>query len=319
MSRPRQKSRNSWRRFLVMALAGLLLFFVAMPSYHMFDSWSRYQQQRRDIIAIRKGRKHPTLFEFQRARKERYKIPAWRPFGEELATRVKRIRVHLTPNDKLQFEKLSHFKHLQELEITIESPFRLELPTELADLSSVTELTLVGNELGDLSQVTELTKLKSLTLVAPRMPDMPDLTRLTSLARVKFVADRLRPADWAHKLPSLKTLLLLSNQVDDLSSITHMENLDLVTITGQNQDLAPLARIASLRQLTLHDVSVNSRVINRIPGLQKLALRNAELIDPDMLSNSIEWIRFSAEESKHGWRGVCIERWPRSAMFLGQD
>ena len=219
MSKLSQKSKNFGPRFIVMALVGLLLLLVAMPGYHMFESWRRYQQQRQDIITIRKGRKHPTRFEFQGPRNERYKIPAWRPFAEELDARVKRIRVHLTPNDKVQFEKLSHFNHLEELELTIETPFRLELPAELTDLSSVTELTLAGDELGDLSRVTALTKLTSLTLVAPNMPEMPDLTGLNSLKRVELVADRLSPADWAHKLPPLESLLLLSNQVGDLTSI----------------------------------------------------------------------------------------------------
>lgn len=319
MPRLNDKSKNIGRRFIVMALVGLLLLLAAMPGYHMFAGWRRYQQQRLDIITIRKGGKYPTRFEFQGPRKERYKIPTYRPFAEDLSKRVQRIRVHVSPEDKVRLEKLSHFKHVQELELTIESPFRLELPAELTELSNVTELTLVGNGFGDLSAVATLTKLKSLNLVAPKMPGIPDLTHLHSLKRVQLVADRLSPADWAHNLPPLERLVLLSNHLDDVTSLAHMQKLDLLTITGESHNLAPLTRMASLRQLTVHDASVNSEVVNRIPGLQKLAIRNADLVDPDMLSKSIELIRFSAEESKYGWRDACMERWPRSAMFLEQE
>ena len=170
MSKPSHRSKNDGRRFIVMALVGLLLLVVAMPSYHMFGSWSRYQQQRQGIITIRKGRKHPTLFEFQGPRNERNKIPAWRPFAEDLAGRVKRIRIHLAPNNNVQFEKLSHFDHLQELELTIETPFRLELPAELAGLSNVTaQQRVLAAEVGFLD-VSDPSKVHVLALASEDPP-----------------------------------------------------------------------------------------------------------------------------------------------------
>ena len=266
--------RSSYARkkpTLSLVLVGLLLIVVATAGYPLFVSWSRYQEQYRDIIAIRKGRGRPTVFEFRTTEKNDLKIPRWSPFSEQLAARVKRVNVRLTPKDTLPIQKLSKFKHLEELEVTLESrAARVELPAGLTDLTAITELTLVGDEIGDISRLSRLTNLRELTLVSAAMPEVPDLTDLPTLKRVELVADVLNPDDWANKLPPIERLFLLCNRLENIGAITRLQSLDLLVITGDGEEIAPLTKMSSLKQLTLHDRTVASTVVNQIPGIQRL-------------------------------------------------
>ncbi|MEO1618223.1 MAG: hypothetical protein AAFV88_20380 [Planctomycetota bacterium] len=301
---------------VALVLVGLLLIAVAAAGYPLILSWSRYQEQFRDIIAIRKGRGRPTVFEFRTTEKNHLKIPEWSPFGEQLAPRVKRINVRLRPEDSLPIQKLSKFKHLDELEITVASKAaRLELPAGLTDLTATTELTLVGDKIGDLAGLSELTNLKELTLIAAAMPEVPDLTDLPSLERVELVADVLNPDDWAHNLPSLERLDLLCNRLENIGAITRLQSLDQLVVTGVGKDFAPLTQMSTLKRLTLHDATVTSTVANQISGIQRLILVNSELVGPESLSSTIKLIE---SPSNLGWRDFYIDRWPHTESFLNQ-
>ena len=131
------------------------------------------------------------------------------------------------------------------------------LPSELGNLTNLTELSLWGNGITDISSLSDLTNLTVLNLSETRVTDFSSLAGLTNLTYLHLGYNDIRD---------------LSGLAGLLAGLTSLTSLDLTGInhsltSGAEQrsplDLSPLAGLTSLTQLNLN--------YNKISDLSPLA------------------------------------------------
>ena len=149
------------------------------------------------------------------------------------------------------------------------------LPSELGNLTNLTELSLWGNGITDISSLSGLTNLTDLNLRETRVTDISSLSDLTNLTDLNLRETRVTDISSLSDLTNLTVLNLSETRVTDFSSLaglTNLKSLDLKEIRGSLTsgaeqrsplDLSSLAGLTSLTQLNLS--------LNKISDLSPLA------------------------------------------------
>jgi internalin A len=131
------------------------------------------------------------------------------------------------------------------------------LPPEIAQLTNLRELALVGNQLTALPpEIAQLTNLRDLTLVGNQLITLPpEIARLANLQQLRLDGNQLTtlPPEIT-QLANLQQLRLGRNQLTTLPpEITQLANLRGLTLTGNQLTTLPpeIARLTNLQQLWL--------------------------------------------------------------------
>jgi hypothetical protein len=158
-----------------------------------------------------------------------------------------------------------------------------------ADLSNITELTLVGNSrLADLSPIAQCTSLQKLNISETAVRSvrcLEPLKKLQSLrasslewedeASLESSAVRHPPAhiDGLDKLISLEELILTDNAIENIEAITSMTELKVVSLSHCTslESIKPLISCKKLRRLDLGFSSFPPEELNLLEGLPLLA------------------------------------------------
>jgi len=153
----------------------------------------------------------------------------------------------------------------------------------LANLTGLTELELGANQISDISLLANLTSLIELGLEATEISDISPLASLTDLTSLNLWGSQVSDISPLAGLASLTQLDLGANQISDvfpLANLTSLTSLDL----GQNQisDISPLAKLTSLITLDLWG--------NQISDISPLA-NLTSLTELDLGSNNITHIK----------------------------
>ena len=183
-----------------------------------------------------------------------------------------------------------------------------ELPSEIAQLTKLKELTLDANRLTSLpSWIGQLTSLQILALIANELTALPpEIGKLTNLQELRLDGNRLTalPPEIGKltnlqtltldvneltalppeitKLTSLQTLTLKSNQLTALpQGIGKLTNLQILTLDRNQLTALPpeISQLTNLRELWLdsNGLATLPPEIGRLTSLQTLALKSNQL------------------------------------------
>jgi len=128
----------------------------------------------------------------------------------------------------------------------------------LANLTSLTSLSLSDNQISDISPLANLTSLTELELGANQISDISPLAGLASLTELELGANQISDISPLANLTSLTSLNLWYNQISDISPLANLTSLTELDL-GYNQisDISPLAGLASLTSLDLFDNQIS--------------------------------------------------------------
>jgi hypothetical protein len=111
----------------------------------------------------------------------------------------------------------------------------------LANLTNLTFLDLADNQISDISPLANLTSLTFLDLSDNQISDISSLVNLTSLIVLDLYSNQISDISPLANLTSLTDLGLYSNQISDISSLVNLTSLTWLIITAnQISDISPL-------------------------------------------------------------------------------
>lgn len=152
----------------------------------------------------------------------------------------------------------------------------------IRNLSSLTSLNMEANPISDISPVSNLTRLIMISFMATPVSDLVPLSQLNHLEFVNFSITRIKDLSPLSNLTSLKTLELMQNGFSDLSPLSNLVTLERLTIGSNKQisDLTPLKGLSNLKILwitedKIKDISSLSRLVN----LEELHAYSNEIAD----------------------------------------
>ena len=168
----------------------------------------------------------------------------------------------------------SETKHT--VEVLLEKAETTECDAADRKLSSLTELILSGNQIGDIKPLASLTKLNYLFLNSNQISDIKPLASLTNLTRLNLNNNKIKDIKplaslgFSHNscgvgilaavnrlfgiclLTNLTVLDLHNNQISDIKPLASLTNLtDLNLNNNQIKDIKPLASLTKLSALYL--------------------------------------------------------------------
>ena len=185
-------------------------------------------------------------------------------------------------------------------------------PITVADMKTLTELSVPGADIRDLtglefatnltdlnlrynygitdvSPLSGLTNLKTFTLGCNRFTDLSLLSGLTNLTDLNIGGNNFTDISWLSGLTSLTRLHLGNNNITDISSLVGLTNLTALGLSGNDlTDISPLAGLTKLNYLLLlrndlTDISPLAGLIN----MDYLDLRHNAIRDISPLSGLI--------------------------------
>lgn len=151
----------------------------------------------------------------------------------------------------IELDGLELAVNLEELILDYNSVRNLE---PIAGLTNLVHLSLGNNKLSDISGLASLTNLQSLMLDANEIVDISILTQLSKLTILSIQGNKVKDIGALADL-TIEFLNIGYNEIDDISSLLELENLQYVLIMNNPLDLTEGSETRSLIQ-TLEDNGV---------------------------------------------------------------
>ena len=155
--------------------------------------------------------------------------------------------------------------------------------TELDLAHTVTEVVTIR----DISALENLTSLTKLTLYGNQISDISPLTSLTALTYLDLSENRITDISPISNLPSLTELNLSRNRCDDISSVSSLPSLTKLDLSfNKIEDLSPLGRLTALTELNLYQTYIEDiSPLSNLTALTILYLNSNQISDISPLSN----------------------------------
>ena len=166
------------------------------------------------------------------------------------------------------------------------------LPEGIVGLSRLTQLSLIGTQVGDLSLLAWLTGLTGLSLDSTKVDDLSPVAGLTGLTRLSLSGTQVSDLSALAGLTGLMQLSLGDTQVGDLSPLAGLTGLTQLWLNGtQVSDLSPLMQLKGLTVLRLSQTQVsdsNTFSLTALTGLTELWLSHTQVSDLSFLADLTE-------------------------------
>ena len=156
----------------------------------------------------------------------------------------------------------------------------------LPDLTPLTRLSLLENlqlyctKLKDFSPLARCSKLVKLYYYGTEGADFATLGKLTQVQELEGGMSDLVNIDWIVNLPNLKSFTTFSEAVKDFSPLakTHLHVLHFLQMDKSGAiDLASVAKIAELKELSLEDMEVtNFESLSACVALEKVTVKQVK-------------------------------------------
>ena len=144
----------------------------------------------------------------------------------------------------------SETKHT--VEVLLEKAGTTECDEADRELSSVTELDLTGNAIGDIKPLASLTNLTVLDLTGNAIGDIKPLASLTNLTELDLIDNVIGDIKPLASLTNLTELDLSGNVIGDIKPLASLTNLTELDLSGNEiGDIKPLASLTNLTELSL--------------------------------------------------------------------
>ena len=115
-----------------------------------------------------------------------------------------------------------------------------------ADYKKVTRLSLLGNQLTDVTGLEKLTQLETLYLTDNQLTDVKGLEKLTQLTKLSIGGNQLTNVTGLEKLTQLRELHLAGNRLTDVKGLEKLAKLKELKL-GANPNLTK-AQIGELQK-----------------------------------------------------------------------
>ncbi|EAH3791641.1 LPXTG cell wall anchor domain-containing protein [Listeria monocytogenes] len=157
--------------------------------------------------------------------------------------------------------------------------------SSLSGLTNLEFLNLSSNQISDISELSELSKLRYLTIYSNQISDVSSLAHLTNLEFVNLYNNQISDISNLSNLTNLTYLSLSRNQISDLSSLSSLTKLMSLNLR-QNQisDSSALAGLVNLNYLDLANNQISD--ISKLASLSKLIdlkLTNQQITSPPIM------------------------------------
>ena len=199
-----------------------------------------------------------------------------------------RAALSLAPGDVLTQQAMQDLTEL-DASLPLGGPASVEISnlTGLEHATQLTELSLGGNDIIDISVLSGLTQLTSLDLWGNDIIDVSVLSGLTQLTWLSlngnFAVSDVSPLS---SLTQLTELYLSSNEVVDISPLSGLTQLTVLYLSSNEVvDISPLSGLTQLTELSLggNDI-IDISVLSGLTQLTELSLGGNDIIDISVLS-----------------------------------
>lgn len=157
--------------------------------------------------------------------------------------------------------------------------------------SDVTELSLGGLEIDDISALSRCRELVKLDLRDNRISDISALVDLQELEWLCLWNNRIEDLRPLMSLTKLTYLDLDSNNVTDISPLSYLVDIEELWLSGNElSSISPIAGLNSLRRLGLKDTGLNDDdldIVAGLIGLTELTIENNEALS----ANKVEELK----------------------------
>ncbi|EAH3957174.1 internalin, partial [Listeria monocytogenes] len=154
-------------------------------------------------------------------------------------------------------------------------------------INNLNNLSLVGNQIINISSLSGLTNLEFLNLSSNQISDISELSELSKLRKLTFYSNQISDVSSLSHLTNLDFLNLYNNQISDISSLSNLTNLTYLYLDhNQISDLSSLSSLTNLVSLNLRQnkISDNSALAGLI-NLKYLDLANNQISDISNLAS----------------------------------
>ncbi|HCV3198505.1 TPA: leucine-rich repeat domain-containing protein [Listeria monocytogenes] len=159
----------------------------------------------------------------------------------------------------------------------------------MENLTNLSYLDLIDNQISDISLLSNLTNLSYLDLTDNQISDISLLSNLTNLSYLDLENNQISDISPLSNLTKLVILSLAINQISDISPLSNLTNLELLPLAeNQISDISPLSNLTKLNYLFLDNQNISASkvkwndplsVTNTIKDL------NGNLIAPSTMSD----------------------------------
>ncbi len=153
--------------------------------------------------------------------------------------------------------------------------------------TSLREIWLVDNQIGDISPLANLQTLRKLFLIDNQIRDISPLASLTKL-EVLFIDDNLiSDISPLANLTNLNNLSLAVNRISNVTPLTEHDSLGALYLGGNPiTDISPLSNLTRLTFLSLTRCRINDiTALSSMVNMREIHLENNEIQDISALSD----------------------------------
>lgn len=145
-------------------------------------------------------------------------------------------------------------------------------------MSDVTELSLSGQYLLDLSPLSKCTKLTSLDLHGSRVEDISALIDLQALTHLDISDNKIKDLSPLMSLEGLVYLNAENNNISDVAVLGYLPALEELYLSGNelSSGLSSLGKLENLQKLTLRSTGLTDEDLGTLSGLKNLTELNIE-------------------------------------------
>ena len=191
----------------------------------------------------------------------------------------------------------------------------------LARLTNLTELSLKGNKIGDISVLARLTNLTYLHLSNNKIGDVSALARLTNLTKLYLHENNIGDISVLANLTKLTSLVLWNNKIGDISVLARLTNLTYLHLSNNKiGDVSALARLTNLTKLYLHENNIGDiSVLANLTKLTSLVLWNNKIGDISVLARLTNLTYLHLSSNKIGDISVLANLTKLTSLHLSSN
>lgn len=139
--------------------------------------------------------------------------------------------------------------------------------SDLSVCTSIKELSLVGNSLGE----------EALSVIS----------KINGLKKLNIAWNNIRNIDFLDKLSNLESLAVWGNDIKDITAVKQLKNLKYLDFSeNEVTDISPVAGLTNLEELWIYDNKIKDiSSLNSLKNLQVVMLRNNPITNPEEIRN----------------------------------
>lgn len=157
--------------------------------------------------------------------------------------------------------------------------------TALSQLSSLTELNLSENQIGNIYFLRGLNQLTWLELGKNKITDISPLQNMAEIESLALYDNKIEDISALGGMKKLRELYLDDNEISDISALTQDEGINILRLDNNKiSDISPLQFMTKLVSLDLEDNEIeNISTIRLLTSLQELWLGKNKIKNTDDL------------------------------------